>query len=40
MRTIDATLITNTVKKLCIEANCFLSRDIKNCIAKAESNEP
>ena len=40
MRTIDATLITNTVKKLCIEANCFLSSDIKNCIANAENNEP
>ncbi len=40
MRTIDAATITNTVKKLCIEANCFLSRDIKTCITKAEQNEP
>ena len=40
MRTIDAIIITNTVKKLCIEANCYLSDDIKNCIASAEKAEP
>lgn len=40
MRTIDAINITNTVKKLCVEANCFLSKDIKNCIAKAHKEEP
>ena len=40
MRTIDALSITNTVKKLCIEANCFLSNDIKNCITKAQKEEP
>lgn len=40
MRTIDAFNITNTVKKLCIEANCFLSGDIKNCIATAQKEEP
>ena len=40
MRTIDATLITSTVKKLCIEANCFLSNDIKNCIMNAQKDEP
>lgn len=40
MRTIDASIITNTVKKLCIEANCFLSDDIKNCITNAYNQEP
>ncbi len=40
MRTIDASIITNTVKKLCIEANCFLSDDIKNCITNAYTQEP
>ena len=40
MRTINAALITETVKKLCIEANCFLSRDIKDCITAAAAAEP
>lgn len=39
MRTIDALDITNTVKKLCMEANCFLSGDIKNRIEKARCEE-
>ena len=33
MREINATLITKSVKKLCIEANCHLSNDIKDRIA-------
>ena len=40
MREIDALTITNTVKKLCIEANCHLSCDIKNCITDCAKNEP
>ena len=32
MREINASLITETVKRLCIEANCHLSSDIKDCI--------
>ena len=32
MREINAALITETVKKLCIESNCHLSKDIKNRI--------
>lgn len=40
MRTIDAKKITDAVKRLCIEANCFLSSDIKNCIKVAAKNEP
>lgn len=39
MRTIDALTITNTVKDLCIKANCFLSNDIKNCITKSQKEE-
>lgn len=40
MRTIDALTITNTVRRLCIEANCFLSEDIKCAIAEARKAEP
>lgn len=32
MREINAALITETVKKLCIESNCHLSKDIKDRI--------
>ena len=32
MREIDALLITETVKKLCIESNCHLESDVKDCI--------
>ena len=32
MRQISAQSITDTVKRLCIEANCHLSRDMKECI--------
>lgn len=39
MRIIDANVITSTVKRLCIEANCFLTDDIKNCIANAKKEE-
>ena len=34
MREINAILITQTVKKLCIESNCHLSGDIKECISE------
>ena len=40
MREIDSCIITNTVKKLCIEANCHLGDDIKQCIAQAAAEEP
>ncbi len=40
MREIDALIITNIVKKLCIEANCHLSDDIKNCITQSAAVEP
>ena len=33
MREINANLITETVKKLCIDANCHLSHDLKTCIS-------
>ncbi|MBE6639701.1 MAG: fumarate hydratase [Ruminococcaceae bacterium] len=32
MREISTHTITETVKKLCIEANCHLTEDVKNCI--------
>ncbi len=39
MREIDAKLITQVVKKLCIEANCHLSSDIKECISNFHRDE-
>ena len=39
MRNIDANKITETVKKLCIEANCHLSCDMKECIQKKYDEE-
>lgn len=39
MREIDALKITETVKKLCIDANCHLSCDIKNRIEKFHQEE-
>lgn len=39
MREIDAKIITDTVKKLCIDANCHLSGDIKECIQNAYEDE-
>ena len=32
MRELSATLLTETVKRLCIEANCHLPQDMKTCI--------
>ena len=40
MREITAELITQTVKRLCIEANCHLPQDIKQCIQSCRSVEP
>ena len=39
MREISADLITQTVKKLCIEANCHLPQDIKSVLEKAYDKE-
>ena len=39
MRKISSALITETVKKLCIEANCHLSSDMKECIEKFHADE-
>ncbi len=40
MREINAALITATVKRLCMEANCHLGDDIKNRIAQCATSEP
>ena len=40
MREINAALITESVKKLCIEANCHLPSDIKDRIADLCGKEP
>ena len=39
MREINASLITETVKKLCIDANCHLTDDVKNCISNCRECE-
>lgn len=39
MREINASVITDSVKKLCIDANCHLTSDIKECIANFHKNE-
>ena len=39
MREINAGLITETVKRLCIEANCHLTGDLKKCIINSYKNE-
>lgn len=40
MREINSNLITEAVKRLCIEANCHLCEDIKDCIKKSATEEP
>ncbi len=39
MRSIESGLITKTIKKLCIEANCRLPEDMKSCLEAAEKKE-
>ena len=39
MRTIKAEDITNTVKKLCIEANIYLGKDVEKALADATKTE-
>ena len=40
MRVICAQQITESVKRLCIEANCHLPQDMKACIARSYDGEP
>ena len=39
MRQISAALITQTVRKLCIEANCVLPEDVRGCIESSLQQE-
>lgn len=39
MRTIDVSLVTDTIKEMCIEANHFLSEDMKNALDQAKETE-
>ena len=39
MRNINVSEITKNIKEMCIEANYFLSKDMKNALNKAEANE-
>ena len=40
MREISAGVVTEVVKRLCIEANCHLPKDVKNCIEQSRASEP
>lgn len=39
MRTIDVTTITDNIKEMCIEANHFLTQDMKDALANAQGTE-
>ena len=40
MRTIDASLLRDTVARLCVEANCNLPQDVKAALENARAKEP
>ena len=40
MRTIQASKITEAVRRMCIEANCHMPADVKKCITDCRANEP
>ena len=40
MRIIQAEKVTEVVRRLCMEANCHLTEDLKNCIASCRQCEP
>lgn len=39
MRTIDSSIITDVIEKLCIEANYYLNDDIRNALEQAKQDE-
>ena len=39
MREIQASAITQSIKKLCIQANCQLPEDVKACISQCRGRE-
>ena len=39
MRNIEAARVTEVVRRLCIEANCHLTKDMKDCIVECRKNE-
>ncbi len=40
MRELSASALTEVVKRLCIEANCYLPQDVKSCIEARHKEEP
>ena len=40
MREVSVQKVTETVKRLCIEANCHLPKDVKGCIESCRACEP
>ena len=39
MRELNVEIITENIKEMCIEANHFLSDDMKSCLSKAVNSE-
>ena len=39
MRNIEAARVTEVVRRLCIEANCHMTKDLKDCIVECRKNE-
>ena len=39
MRNIEAARVTEVVRRLCIEANCHLTKDLNDCIVECRKNE-
>lgn len=39
MREINTDLITKTIEKMCIDANCFLNPDVENAIRRGYEKE-
>ena len=40
MRNIEASKVTQVVRHLCIESNCHLPKDMKDCISRFRAEEP
>ncbi len=40
MRELSAQQITDAVRRLCIQANCYLPEDVRRCIASCRAREP
>ena len=39
MRTVESTRVTEVVRRLCMEANCHLPEDVKECLSRCRAEE-